>query len=51
MLAVQFLNVVVPELIHGEALSPEPSAALGLGHDPEDGVDDGGEDADGSENE
>ncbi|WP_435119455.1 AI-2E family transporter [Halolamina sp. C58] len=40
VLAVQFLNVVVPELIHGEPLSPAPSAALGLGHDPEDGVDD-----------
>ena len=43
VLAVQFLNVVVPELIHGDSLSPEPSAALGLGHDPEDGIDDGGE--------
>ena len=41
VLAVQFLNVVVPELIHGDPLSPEPSAALGLGHDPEDGIDDG----------
>ena len=39
VLAVQFINVVVPELIHGDPLSPEPSAALGLGHDPEDGVD------------
>ncbi|GAB7011837.1 AI-2E family transporter [Halolamina salina] len=39
VLAVQFLNVVVPELIHGEPLSPAPSAALGLGHDPEDADD------------
>jgi predicted PurR-regulated permease PerM len=43
VLAVQFVNVVVPELVHGDPLSPEPSAALGLGHDPEDGIDDGGE--------
>ncbi len=43
VLAVQFVNVVVPELIHGDPLSPEPSAALGLGHDPEDGIDDGGD--------
>ena len=51
VLAVQFLNVVVPELIHGHPLSPEPSAALGLGHDPEDGIDGGADeqDATGSE--
>ena len=35
VLAVQFLNVVVPELIHGKRITPAPSAALGLGHDPE----------------
>jgi len=49
VLAVQFLNVVVPELIHGDPLSPAPSAALGLGHDPEDGVDADGDESAGSE--
>ncbi len=54
VLAVQFLNVVVPELIHGDPLSPVPSAALGLGHDPEDGVDSAdasGDESAGSEEE
>lgn len=35
VLAVQFLNVVVPELLHGKHITPAASAALGLGHDPE----------------
>ena len=51
VLAVQFLNVVVPELIHGEPLSPTPSAALGLGHDPDDGADDAAAPGDGSAGE
>lgn len=38
VLSVQFLNVIVPELIHGKRLSPAPSEALGLGHDPDDDV-------------
>lgn len=31
---VQFLNVVFPELLHGDRLTPTPSPALSLGHDP-----------------
>ena len=38
VLVVQFLNVVLPELVHGERLTPRPSDLLGLGHDPTDGV-------------
>ena len=38
VLVVQFLNVVLPELVHGEELTSEPSKLLGLGHDPTDGV-------------
>lgn len=38
VLVVQFLNVVLPELVHGERLTPRPSHLLGLGHDPTDGV-------------
>ena len=38
VLVVQFLNVVLPELVHGEQLTPDPSRLLGLGHDPSDGV-------------
>jgi predicted PurR-regulated permease PerM len=39
VLVVQFLKIVLPELVHGEPLSPEPSQVLDLGHDPSDGVD------------
>jgi predicted PurR-regulated permease PerM len=39
VLVVQFLNVVLPELVHGERLTAQPSHLLGLGHDPTDGVD------------
>lgn len=35
VLAVQFLNVVIPELLHGKRITPAPSTAMGLGHDPE----------------
>ncbi|MFB6221337.1 MAG: AI-2E family transporter [Halolamina sp.] len=38
VLVVQFLNIVLPELAHGEQLTPAPSRLLGLGHDPTDGV-------------
>jgi len=38
VLVVQFLNVVLPELVHGERLTARPSHLLGLGHDPTDGV-------------
>lgn len=38
VLVVQFINIVLPELLHGERLTPEPSRLFGLGHDPIDGV-------------
>lgn len=34
VLLIQFLNVVFPELLHGDRLTATPSSALSLGHDP-----------------
>lgn len=39
VLVVQFINIVLPELLHGEQLTPAPSRLLGLGHNPTDGID------------
>lgn len=35
VLVVQFLKLVFPELLHGHALTPEPSDAIHIGHQPD----------------